>query len=77
HRNSAIGHVTPAQRHEDLDEHLLNSRKAVYETAYAKNPKRWSSNTRNWQRIEKVHLNPDKAKENDAKDRDSQTRKVA
>jgi transposase InsO family protein len=77
HRHSAIGFVTPAQRHEGLDEQLLNNRKAVYETAYAKNPKRWSGNTRNWQRIEKVHLNPDKAKEGDAKDRDSQTRKVA
>ena len=43
----------------------------------AKNPKRWSGNTRNWQRIEKVHLNPDKAKEGDAKDIDIQTRKVA
>jgi hypothetical protein len=54
-----------------------NNRKAVYATAYAKNPKRWSGNTRNWQRIEKVHLNPDKAKEGDAKNRNSQTRKVA
>ena len=43
----------------------------------AKNPKRWSGNTRNWQRIEKVHLNPEKAKEGDAKDIDIQTRKVA
>ena len=40
HRHSAIGFVTPAQRHEGLDEQLLNNRKAVYETAYAKNPKR-------------------------------------
>ena len=77
HRHSAIGFVTPAQRHEGLDEQLLNNRKDVYETAYAKNPKRWSGNTRNWQRIEKVHLNPDKAKEGDAKDIDIQTRKVA
>ena len=77
HRHSAIGFVTPVQRHEGLDEQLLNNRKAVYETAYAKNPKRWSGNTRNWQRIQKVHLNPDKAKEGDAKDIDVQTRKVA
>jgi transposase InsO family protein len=77
HRHSAIGFVTPVQRHEGLDEQLLNNRKAVYETAYAKNPKRWSGNTRNWQRIQKVHLNPDKAKEGDAKDIDIQTRKVA
>ena len=77
HRLSAISFVTPAQRHEGLDEQLLSNRKAVYEAAYAKNPERWSGSTRNWQRIEKVHLNPDKAKEADAKDIDSQTRKVA
>ena len=63
--------------HEGLDEQLLSNRKAVYEAAYAKKPERWSGSTRNWQRIEKVHLNPDKAKEGDAKDIDIQARKVA
>ena len=77
HRHSAINFVTPAQRHEGLDEQLLNNRKAVYEAAYAKNPQRWSGNTRNWQRVEAVHLNPDKVKEGDARDIDIQTRKVA
>ena len=41
HRHSAIGFVTPAQRHEGLDEQLLTNRRAVYEAAYAKNPERW------------------------------------
>ncbi len=77
HRHSAINFVTPAQRHDSLDEQLLNNRKAVYEAAYAKNPQRWSGNTRNWQRVEAVHLNPDKVKEGDARDIDIQTRKVA
>ena len=77
HCHSAISFVTPVQRHEGLDEQLLNNRKAVYEAAYAKNPERWTGSTRNWQRIEKVHLNPDKAKEADAKDIDIQARKVA
>ena len=77
HRHSAISFVTPVQRHEGLDEQLLSNRKAVYEAAYAKNPERWTGSTRNWQRIEKVHLNPDKAKEADAKDIDIQARKVA
>ena len=77
HRHSAINFVTPAQRHDSLDEQLLNNRKAVYEAAYAKNPQRWSGNTRNWQRVETVHLNPDKVKEGDAKDIDIQIRKVA
>ncbi len=69
--------VTPAQRHDNLEEMLINNRKAVYETAYAKNPQRWSGNTRNWQRVEAVHLNPDKATEGDANNIDIQTRKVA
>ena len=77
HRHSAIGFVTPAQRHDNLDEMLINNRKAVYEAAYAKNPQRWSGDTRNWQRVEAVHLNPDKVKEGDAKDIDIQIRKVA
>jgi len=61
HRHSAIRFVTPAQRHEGLDVALLNKRKAVYETARARHPQRWSGTTRNWQRIQAVHLNPDKA----------------
>ena len=77
HRHSAINFVTPAQRHDNLDEMLINNRKAVYEAAYAKNPQRWSGSTRNWQRVEAVHLNPDKVKEGDAKDIDIQIRKVA
>lgn len=64
HRHSAIRFVTPAQRHEDLDENLLVKRKAVYETARARHPQRWSGTTRNWQRIQAVHLNPDKPEPN-------------
>ena len=60
HRHSAIRFVTPAQRHEGLDESLLDNRKAVYEEARTRNPQRWSGDTRNWQKVQKVHLNPDK-----------------
>ncbi|MGZ8159512.1 MAG: IS3 family transposase, partial [Methylobacter sp.] len=60
HRHSAIRFVTPAQRHEGLDESLLVKRKAVYEAARARHPQRWSGTTRNWQSIQAVHLNPDK-----------------
>ena len=60
HRHSAIRFVTPAQSHEGLDENLLVKRKAIYETARDRNPQRWSGTTRNWQRIQAVHLNPDK-----------------
>ena len=60
HRHSAIRFVTPTQRHEGLDENLLIKRKAVYETARDRHPQRWSGATRNWERIQAVHLNPDK-----------------
>lgn len=59
HRHSAIGFVTPAQRHAGLDEALLNQRNALYEDARSQNPRRWSQSTRNWNRIHTVHLNPD------------------
>lgn len=61
HRHSAIGFVTPGQRHAGLDEALLNQRKALYENARRQNPQRWSQNTRNWNRVHTVHLNPDHA----------------
>jgi putative transposase len=60
HRHSNISFVTPAQRHEGLDDKLLDNRKAVYEAACAKHPKRWSGCSRNWQKIQVVQLNPDK-----------------
>lgn len=64
HRHSAIRFVTPAQRHEGLDETLLNNRKTVYETARARHPQRWSGDTRNWQKVQEVNLNPNKAETN-------------
>ncbi len=46
HRHSAIRFVTPAQRHEGLDEKLLHNRKVVYEGARSQNPRRWGGTTR-------------------------------
>lgn len=60
HRHSAIGFVTPEQRHTGADIVLLARREEVYETAKARHPKRWSGATRNWKPIRLVHLNPDK-----------------
>ena len=60
HRHSAIRFVTPAQRHAGLDNAILEQREVVYETAKAKHPHRWSGNTRNWDHIEVVYLNPEK-----------------
>jgi amidase len=59
HRHSAIGFVTPDQRHTGLDTALLNQRVQVYEAAKARHPQRWSGATRNWQPVSVVHLNPD------------------
>lgn len=59
HRHSAIRFVTPAQRHAGLDQAILAQRSALYEIARASNPLRWKRSTRNWQRIDIVHLNPD------------------
>jgi len=41
----------------------------VYEKAKAKNPNRWSGDTRNWSFIKEVHLNPNKAKVNNITDK--------
>jgi transposase InsO family protein len=59
HRHSGIKFVTPMQRHTGKDTDLLKIRKETYEKAKQKNPERWSNNTRNWDRIEEVKLNPD------------------
>ena len=61
HCHSGISYVTPAQRHAGLDKDLLRKRTAVYEQAKAKNPLRWSGQTRAWRFVEVVHLNPDKS----------------
>ena len=66
HRHSSIGFVTPAQRHAGLDEGLLAQRKALYEQARDQHPRRWSRQTRNWNRVHIVHLNPEQAETNNA-----------
>ena len=59
HRHSAIGFVTPAQRHAGLDRALLEQRALVYKRARQENPKRWSGRPRQWTHIDTVHLNPE------------------
>ena len=60
HRHSAIKFVTPNERHRGDDQAILMQRKALYEKAKSNHPERWSGDTRNWQRIASVHLNPGK-----------------
>jgi putative transposase len=57
HLHSGINFVTPSSRHEGRDGEILEKRKQVYEEAKKKNPNRWARETRNWKKIEKVHLN--------------------
>jgi putative transposase len=59
HRHSAIRFVTPAQRHANLDQQILDRRAMLYEAAKQRNPLRWKGPTRNWKRVKTVHLNPD------------------
>ena len=59
HRHSAIGFVTPSQRHAGQDMALLESRAALYEMARQVNPQRWAKKTRNWSYVDQVDLNPE------------------
>lgn len=59
HRHSAIGFVTPNQRHAGQDVALLANRADVYELARRANPRRWSTHTRAWRYVPQVNLNPE------------------
>jgi transposase InsO family protein len=58
HRHSAIGFVTPAQRHAGSDIAILFKRRAVYLRAREQHPARWSRSTRRWDAPALVALNP-------------------
>lgn len=60
HQHSAIQFVTPNQRHLGLDKAILQQRKKLYKKAKLQNPSRWAKNTRNWEYITHVWLNPSK-----------------
>jgi hypothetical protein len=62
HRHSAIRFVTPDERHDGHDKDILAKRHRVYQIAREKNPKRWSAQTRNWEPVEIVTLNPKRIK---------------
>ena len=61
HLHSAIGFVSPEQRHAGTDVSILAHRTVVYEKARLQNPGRWSGDVRNWKRVEEVRLNPSDA----------------
>jgi putative transposase len=61
HRHSAIRFVTPSERHAGEDAVLLAKRHALYQSAKARHPERWSGTTRNWTPVGSVYLNPEPA----------------
>jgi len=58
HRHSGISYVTPAQRHAGQHVELLQHRDRIYKSARNRNPERWTGETRNWDPIPTVRLNP-------------------
>lgn len=58
HQHSSIRFVTPDQRHTGADVEILEKRARVYAQAKARNPQRWTANTRDWSRVDEVRLNP-------------------
>ncbi|MDE2593353.1 MAG: IS3 family transposase [Burkholderiales bacterium] len=60
HRHSGIQYVTPAQRHSGQDMGILRLREQLYEQAKQLRPQRWASQTRNWDHIATVTLNPER-----------------
>ena len=59
HLHSAIRFVTPDDRHYGREEVILANRREVYGKARRRHPGRWSRNTRNWDPVPLVWLNPD------------------
>jgi hypothetical protein len=49
---------SPDERHYRQEKLILDKRKDVYELARQKNPNRWTGQTRNWEPIKIVILNP-------------------
>jgi len=60
HRHSGINYVSPQQRHVGEDVAILAARDTLYKQARVKHPERWSRDTRNWNHIGPVALNPER-----------------
>jgi putative transposase len=61
HRHSAIRYVTPDERHHGREHDVLAARRELYERARSANPERWTGASRNWDPVELVTLNPERA----------------
>lgn len=58
HLHSAIRFVTPDDRHYGREHDILANRQFVYKQARHRHPNRWSGQTRNWNPVLLVRLNP-------------------
>jgi hypothetical protein len=65
HLHSAIRFISPDDRHYGREHQLLANRQEVYERARRHHPSRWSRQTRNWNPVLQVQLNPEKKKTTD------------
>lgn len=63
HLHSAIRFVTPDDRHFGREAAILAQRRRVYEQARQRTPDRWAQNTRNWEPVAAVYLNPETRRE--------------
>lgn len=63
HLHSAIRFVTPDDRHYGHEPAILANRHRVYQKARQRRPDRWTKDTRNWNPVQLVFLNPEKKKE--------------
>ena len=61
HLHSAIGYVTPQQRHDGSAEAIFQARNQAFEEAYRRHPERWSRQPRRWNAPQVVYLNPSQA----------------
>ena len=58
HLHSGIRFVSPDDRHYGREQDILANRQLIYEQARRRHPDRWSRQTRNWNPVRFVWLNP-------------------
>lgn len=56
HKHSAIGHITPTQKHEGLSKDILERRRHVYSQAQLRTPKRFSRGIKKFEEKQEVIL---------------------